>query len=162
MHEHRIEDFHAKFGVLICSSTRSMENDESGTSIIKLLEKNGHEVSNYEIVKDDEAEIIKMVLEFIKDADAVVISGGTGITLRDVTVEAVARIAEYEMKGFSTIFSMLSFKEIGSSAMLSRASAFVVHRKPVFCLPGNPGGASLGIEELILKEIDHIHHELNR
>ncbi|MCL4335661.1 MAG: molybdenum cofactor biosynthesis protein MoaB [Candidatus Thermoplasmatota archaeon] len=162
MHDHRIEDFHAKFGVLVCSSTRSMENDESGTAIIKLLEKNGHEVSNYEIVKDDEAEIIKMVLKFINDADAVVISGGTGITLRDVTVEAVARIAEYEMKSFSTIFSMLSFKEIGSSAMLSRASAFVVHRKPVFCLPGNPDGASLGIEELILKEIDHIHHELNR
>ena len=70
MHDHRIEYFHAKFGVLVCSSTRSMENDESGTAIINLLEKNGHEVSNYEIVRDDEAEIIKMVLEFICFSDS--------------------------------------------------------------------------------------------
>ncbi len=162
MHEHRIENFKAKFGVLVCSSTRDVKSDEAGSKIISLLKENGHQVSRYEVVKDNADDIRRNVVEFLGDSDAVIISGGTGITKHDVTIETVSGLAEYEMKGFGHVFALLSFQEIGASASLSRASAFVVLRKPVFCLPGSPKGAELGVKEIILKEIDHIHHELNR
>ncbi len=162
MHEHRIENFKARFGVLVCSSTRDTKSDEAGSSIIALLKQRGHEISRYEVVRDDIDTIRRNVVEFIQESDALIISGGTGITKHDVTIEAVSSLAEYEMKGFSHVFALLSYQEIGSSASLSRASAFVVLRKPVFCLPGSPKGAEMGVRQIILKEIDHIHHELNR
>lgn len=162
MHEHRIEGFKARFGVLVCSSTRDRKTDEAGSRIMVLLKDRGHEVTRYEVVKDDVAAIQRNVKEFLDGADAVVISGGTGITSHDVTVEAVSSMAQYEMKGFAHVFALLSYNDIGSSAVLSRASAWIVDRKPVFCLPGSPKGAELGISGIILEQIDHIHHELNR
>lgn len=162
MHEHRIKDFSARFGVLVCSSTRDVKSDEAGSKIISLLKQEGHQISRYEVVKDDADAIRRNVVEFLQDSDALIISGGTGITRHDVTVEAVSGMAEYELKGFGHIFALLSFQDIGTSSILSRASAFIVLRKPVFCLPGSPKGAELGVSKIILKEIDHIHHELNR
>jgi molybdenum cofactor biosynthesis protein B len=91
-----------------------------------------------------------------------VISGGTGLTKNDVTIEAISSISEFEITAFSTIFSLLSYEEIGTSAIMSRSSAFVVDRKPVFCLPGSPKAAELGVKKIVLEQIDHIHHELNR
>lgn len=162
MHQHETKDFTGKFGVITCSSTRTQEDDDSGKTIMDLLENSGHEVVSYEVIRDDEKLIRKTVLDFLEDCDAVVISGGTGLTKHDVTVQAVSSISEYEMTGFSHLFAMLSFQEIGSNAALSRATAFVVERKPVFCLPGSPAGASLGVSRIILEQISHIHHELNR
>lgn len=162
MHDHRIGGFKGKFGVLVCSSTRNADNDEAGQTIMSLLRNSGHEVSGYKVVKDDPELIKRNVLEFLQTSDAVVISGGTGITKHDITTDTVSSIAEYELKGFGHVFALLSYEEIGTSAVLSRASAYVVNRKPVFCLPGSPRGAGMGINKIILKEIDHIHHELNR
>lgn len=162
MHEHRIEGFRAKFGVMVCSSTRDEKSDEAGSRIISLLKDAGHELSRYEVVKDDQDAIRRNVEEFLRESDALIISGGTGITKHDVTIEAVSSIAEYEMSGFGHIFAILSYEEIQTSAVLSRASAFVVSRKPVFCLPGSPAGAETGVSKIILKQIDHIYHELNR
>lgn len=162
MHEHGIRDFQAKFGVIICSSTRTEKTDSAGSEIRKLLTDHGHTVSGYEIVKDDVNAIRAALGELLSKSDSVVISGGTGITSHDVTIDAVRSMAEYEMTGFSHVFASLSMEEIGTSAVLSRATAFVVNRKPVFCLPGSPSGASMGVRRIILKEIDHIHHELNR
>lgn len=162
MHEHRIENFKARFGVIACSTTRDSRSDAAGSKIIALLKQAGHEVSRYEVVKDDIDAIRRNVVEFLEESDALIISGGTGITKNDVTTEAVSSLAQYEMKGFGHVFALLSYEEIGTSAILSRASAYVVLRKPVFCLPGSPKGAEMGVSRIILKEIDHIYHELNR
>lgn len=162
MHRHETEDYTAKFGVITCSSSRTEEDDDAGKKILDLLEQSGHEVARYAVIKDEEALIRRTVLEFLEECDSVITTGGTGITQHDVTVSSVARIAEYEMTGFAHVFAILSYEDIGTSAALSRATAFVVGRKPVFCLPGSPAGAELGVNGIILKEIAHIHHELNR
>lgn len=162
MHEHRIAGFRAKFSVLVCSSTRDPSTDEAGSRILSILREKGHEITHYGVVKDDPDAIRKNVLEFLEDSDAVILSGGTGITRHDVTVDTVSSIAEFEMAGFGHVFSLLSYNEIGTGAVMSRATAFVVKRKPVFCLPGSPAGAELGVKGIILEQIDHIQHELGR
>ncbi len=162
MHHHETKNFAGKFGVITCSSTRTQEDDDSGKTIMELLENAGHEVVSYEVIKDDEKLIRKTVLDFLEDSDAVIVSGGTGITKHDLTIQAVSSISEYEMTGFGHLFATLSYQEIGTNAALSRATAFVVQRKPVFCLPGSPAGANLGVSRIILEQISHIHHELNR
>ena len=162
MHEHRIKDFKGRFGILICSSTRDTKSDEAGARIISILKESGHEITNYEVIRDDPDIIKRNVREYTMNSDAVIVSGGTGITEHDVTIQAVSSMAEFEMSGFAHVFSMLSFQEIGTNAVLSRASAFVVNRKPVFCLPGSPAAAEMGVKKIILEQIDHIHHELNR
>lgn len=160
--EHRIPDYSARFAVITCSSTRRPENDESGKAIISAVTSAGHTVPVYMVVDDDIAEIQSAVRESLQKCDAVIITGGTGITSRDVTPQAVSSIAEYEMTGFGHLFSQISFREIGPSAVMSRSTAYIVGRKPVFCLPGSPGGSLLGVKEIILRQIDHIIHELRR
>lgn len=162
MHDHRMSGYHARFGVIVCSSTRDKRTDEAGSRIMSLLKDNGHEIVNYSVIKDNADIIRKTVKDFLEDCDSIIISGGTGITTYDVTTETVASIAEYEMTGFGHVFAILSHQEVGTSAVLSRSTAFVVDRKPVFCLPGSPSGAAMGVEKIILKEIDHIQHELRR
>lgn len=162
MHHHETENFTGRFGVITCSSSRTKEDDESGKTIMELLENAGHEVVSYTVIQDDEALIKNTILDFLEECNAVIISGGTGITKYDVTIQAVSRIAEYEMTGFGHVFATLSYQEIGSRAALSRSTAFIVGRKPVFCLPGSPAGAGLGVTGIILEQIAHIHHELNR
>ncbi len=160
--DHRIANFSAKFAVITCSSTRKPENDVSGNGIVAEVTKAGHSVPVYAVVNDDVAEIRHAIKEALKKCDAAIITGGTGITSRDVTLEAVSPIAEYEMSGFGHLFSQISFREIGTSAVMSRSTAYIVDRKPVFCLPGSPAGSLLGVREIILKQIDHIIHELRR
>lgn len=161
-HDHRISGFIASFHVITCSSTRTMETDDSGRGIVDAIGKKGHRVSGYQIVDDDVGDIQKAVISGLETSDAVIITGGTGITSRDVTIEAVRGIADYEMTGFGHVFALISFQKIGTSAIMSRSTAFIVKRKPVFCLPGSPSGSMLAVSELILDQIDHIHHELGR
>jgi molybdenum cofactor biosynthesis protein B len=162
MHEHRIENLKARFSVIVCSSTRTKENDTSGQEINSSLKEAGHEVSFYEVVRDDPEMIEESVKSAISKSDVLIISGGTGITSRDVTIETVRSMAEKEIHSFSTVFALLSYQQIGTSAIMSNSSAFLIDRKPVFCLPGSPSGASLGVKGIILKEIDHILHESRR
>ncbi|MEM0156777.1 MAG: molybdenum cofactor biosynthesis protein B [Thermoplasmataceae archaeon] len=162
MHDHRISGFAASFHVITCSSTRTVENDDSGRGIIDVIREKGHRISGYEIVDDDMELIRKAVISGLESSDAVIITGGTGITSRDVTIEAVRGIADYEMTGFGHVFALISFQKIGASAIMSRSAAFIVKRKPVFCLPGSPDGSILAVSSLILDQIDHIHHELGR
>ena len=162
MHQHEPNNFRGSFGVITCSSTRTKADDTSGKAVIKLIKGAGHEVAHYDVIRDDEELIRRTALEFLNGSDAVIISGGTGITKHDVTIQAISGISEYEMSGFSHVFALMSYQEIGTSASLSRSTAFIVNRKPVFCLPGSPAGAALGVEGIILKQIGHIHHELNR
>ena len=162
MHEHRIPGLKPSFSVLVTSSTRDRETDTSGQPLVGLLKEKGYDVAAYDVVDDDADLIRAKVEEFLMKSDALVISGGTGISGRDVTVQAVRSISSKEIGGFAAVFSMLSFNEIGTSAIMSSASAYVVSNKPVFCLPGSPSGARTGVEKIIIPEIDHIIHALNK
>ena len=146
------------------SDTRTEETDKSGQLLHELL-KEGHKVTSYEIVKDDKESIQQAVLAGYhkEDVDVVLTNGGTGITKRDVTIEAVSALLDKEIVGFGELFRMISYLEdIGSSAMLSRAIGGTIGRKVVFSMPGSSGAVRLAMNKLILPELGHITFELHR
>ena len=150
--------------VITVSSSRTEENDTSGRTIIDLLKSGNHLVKQYAIVTDDTM-LIRAALEeilFDKNIQAVILNGGTGISTRDVTVEAVKPLMEKELDGFGELFRNLSHAEIGSAAMPSRAFAGVGSGKIIFCLPGSTGACKLAMEALIIPELGHIVHEIGR
>ena len=162
MSDHRIENLKVRFSVIVCSSTRTKENDSSGQEIQQAIREAGHEITYYEVLKDDPEAIRSGVTDALKGSDALVISGGTGITSHDITIETVRSMSQKEMHSFSTIFALISYQQIGTSSIMSNSSAFLIDRKPVFCLPGSPSGASLGVRGIVIREIDHILHEAGR
>ena len=162
MHDHISAGEKAKFSILTCSSTRVPDNDESGKLLQDILDSAGFEVAEKKIVRDDFSEIVSVVRKMIQKCDILLITGGTGITKYDVTIEAVRSISEKEMTGFMIQFQILSSKDVGTAAMLSGASGFILERKAVFCLPGSPNAASLGLKGIIIPEAPHIIHELRR
>lgn len=151
--------------VLTVSDTRTPETDTGGALVKTLAEAAGIEVAGYRIVKDDQAEIKRAVAEWLeeKDLDAIVSTGGTGIAKRDVSIEAIEPLFEKEIPGFGELFRFLSFTEdIGTRALLSRASAGVASDKAIFVLPGSRGAVKLAMERLVLPELAHITFELNK
>jgi molybdopterin adenylyltransferase len=151
--------------VITVSDTRNKDTDKSGKLMIEMLENAGHIISDYVIVKDEEAPIKTEVLKGCKNPniDVVLTNGGTGIAKRDVTIETVQGIFEKEITGFGELFRMLSYQEdIGSAALLSRAAAGVVNDKAVFATPGSTGAVRLAMEKLILPEIGHVVRELKK
>ena len=152
------------FGVLTISDSKSLEEDASGGRIVELLVAAGHTVGRREIVKDDPGSIRGAVAGFLTDptVQAVVTTGGTGVTSRDVTPEAMAPLAEKRLDGFGELFRAISHREVRGAAMLSRAFAFVAVGKPVFCLPGSPDAVGLAMRELVVPEAGHIVAELRR
>jgi len=150
--------------VLTVSDTRTPETDTSGRLARELLEKAGHHVVGNEIVPDDPGRIqaaVRLAVES-RDTEVVLITGGTGIARRDRTVETVRPMLTRELDGYGELFRMLSFQEIGSSAMLSRAVAGLVGGKAVFVMPGSRSGVNLAMTRLILPEIGHIVRELRK
>ncbi|RDU36202.1 molybdenum cofactor biosynthesis protein [Neobacillus piezotolerans] len=151
--------------VITVSDTRDENTDKSGQLIMSLLESNGHKVAGYAIVKD-EGELIKAeVLSGCADPeiDVVLTNGGTGIAVRDVTIETVKKLFDKEITGFGELFRMLSYQEdIGSAAILSRAAAGVVNNRAVFSIPGSSGAVKLAMNKLILPEIGHVVRELKK
>ncbi|HDR7774946.1 molybdenum cofactor biosynthesis protein B [Bacillus tropicus] len=151
--------------IVTISDTRTEETDKSGQLLHTLLKEAGHTVTSYEIVKDDKESIQQAVLAGYhkEDVDVVLTNGGTGITKRDVTIEAVSALLDKEIVGFGELFRMISYLEdIGSSAMLSRAIGGTIGRKVVFSMPGSSGAVRLAMNKLILPELGHITFELHR
>ena len=153
------------FAVITCSTSRYNEyvktgklNDLTGDLIVKTLRSNGHKVTMRKIVTDDKEEIQKAVMRALKSrkVDVIITSGGTGISPKDVTIEAIQPLLEKEMPGFGEIFRALSYQKIGSAAVLTRSIAGTVKGKAIFCLPGSPHSASLALKEIILPEVGHI------
>lgn len=148
---------------LTISDTKTEADDTSGDVIRKLLGEAGHEVVGSLIVKDEPAQIRQGVLEAIgRGAQAVISTGGTGLTSRDSTFEVVSALIERPIPGFGELFRWLSFQEVGSAAMLSRATAGVVKGAVVFALPGSPNGVQLALERLIVPELRHVFEQLAR
>lgn len=152
------------FGLLTVSDTRTPETDTSGQAMRRLVETAGHRVVAASIVRDEPDAVRGTVLAWAADpaCEAVVTSGGTGLSARDRTVEALTARFEARIEGFGELFRMLSFQEIGSAAILSRAAAGVIAGRPVFLLPGSTHAVRLALERLILPEIGHVLFELRR
>ena len=164
-HHHRREAARAvPTGVITVSDTRTLATDTGGDCAAELLAGAGHPVALREIVKDDPLAIAAALRSALArdDVRAVVLTGGTGISPRDVTPEAVAPLLERVLPGFGELFRALSYQEIGSAALLSRALAGVASGKPVFVLPGSRAGVRLALEKLVLPELGHLAAEATK
>ncbi|HJR61467.1 MAG TPA: molybdenum cofactor biosynthesis protein B [Vicinamibacterales bacterium] len=148
--------------VLTISDTRTEADDISGDTIVGLLGANGHEVRLRALVKDDPAAVQHALRANLGVAQVVITTGGTGITSRDSTYEAMSRLLDKRLDGFGELFRMLSFQEVGSAAMLSRACAGTIGRTAVFSLPGSEHAVRLAMTRLILPELGHVVRELSR
>ena len=148
--------------VLTVSDTRTADTDTSGRAIRELLAGAGHEVVGASVVRDDPDQVTGIVRTQLADpaTRVIVTTGGTGITTRDGTFEAVDRLFEKRLTGFGELFRMLSFQEIGSAAMLSRAAAGTVGGKAIFVLPGSENAVRLAMTRLIVPELGHIAQQL--
>ncbi len=153
-----------RVAVLTISDTRTPETDTGGNAIVELMREAGHEVSRREIVEDDAPRIEVVLQEFLTDAgvDAVITTGGTGISARDTTYEVVSRLIDKQLDGFGELFRMLSYEEIGAAAILSRAVAGASGSRFVACLPGSTNAVRLAMEKLLVPEIPHVVFELRK
>jgi molybdopterin adenylyltransferase len=163
VHEHKRQAPQGplKIGVITATDTRTPESDASGKLIRELFANAGHDVPYYEILPDAPAKIAAAVVANLPNLDAIIVTGGTGITSHDRTIEAVTSLLDHELPGFGELFRMLSYQEIGSAAMLSRALAGVRHGKFLAALPGSPDACRLAIEKLILPELPHMMYLLH-
>ena len=149
--------------IVVVSSTRTHETDRSGPALIAALEGAGHAVAANEIVPDDAGRIRSRLESLVTGgARAIIFAGGTGISHKDGTFEAVGAELEKEIPGFGELFRMLSFQEIGSAAMLSRAVGGIVGDAVVFAIPGSPAACRLAVKQLIAPELSHLLHELDK
>ncbi len=148
--------------VVTVSDTRTAATDRGGPLIVDYLEGAGHQIVRREIVADDRDAITRGVTALAVDADAVLITGGTGIAPRDVTSEALAELFDKPIPGFGELFRMLSFEEIGAASMLSRAVGGVVGRAVVLSMPGSPAAVRLAMERLVLPELAHLVWEARK
>jgi molybdenum cofactor biosynthesis protein B len=145
-------------GIISVSSTRSLAEDKSGLWISKRAKKEGHDVVVHRVVPDDAGEVAKAVHEIINSGDAQVIllTGGTGISSKDVTIEAVRPFFTKELTAFGPLFAQLSFEEIDSAALLSRATAGLIGDTVLFCIPGSLKACKLACKVLIFPELGHL------
>jgi molybdenum cofactor biosynthesis protein B len=148
--------------VITISDTRTAANDTSGDAIAGLLADAGHMLVRRAIVPDEPAAVQQVIRSSVGDSDAVITTGGTGITSRDSTYEAITGLLDKRLDGFGELFRMLSYDTIGSAAMLSRACAGTIGRTAVFSLPGSENAVRLAMAKLILPEIGHVVRELGR
>lgn len=157
-HHHHHDAESVGFGVLTVSSSRTLEADASGDAIVDAIEGDGHTVADRELVGDDETAIRKRVEAFLgrESVEAVVTTGGTGVTPDDVTVEAVEPLLDRDLPGFGEQFRARSVAEVGPHAMVSRATAGIAGTVPVFCLPGSQQAAEFGTQELVLPIVGHL------
>jgi len=149
--------------VLTVSDTRELAEDKSGATLVELIEKAGHRIADRAIVKDDISQIRAKVLGWIADPDidAVITTGGTGFTGRDVTPEAIRPLFEKEIDGFSTVFHLISYEKVGTSTIQSRACAGLAQETYIFCLPGSPGACRDAWNGILQWQLDNRHRPCN-
>lgn len=150
--------------VITLSDTRNESTDKSGQAIKDLLVGAGNEVSRYHIIRDEPVELKKLLDELLSAAtvDAILTNGGTGISRRDQTISVVEKNIERDLPGFGELFRMLSWEQVGSAAMLSRAIGGVSKGKLIFAMPGSTKAVELAMTRLILPELKHIIAELRK
>ena len=144
--------------IITVSSTRSLADDKSGRWISKRAKKEGHDVVVHRVVPDDAEAIAETIHKIINDGDArvVLLTGGTGISSKDVTIEAVRPLLTKELTAFGPLFAQLSFEQIDSAALLSRATAGLIGETVLFCIPGSLKACKLACKALIFPELGHL------
>ncbi|HXC61991.1 MAG TPA: MogA/MoaB family molybdenum cofactor biosynthesis protein [Nitrospiria bacterium] len=155
---------HVACMVITVSDTRTPENDTSGDLIKKLLSDRGHRIEGYLVVRDDSKAVKAAILKGLSKAgvQAIILNGGTGISKRDGTYEVVSGLLEKRLDGFGELFRYLSYQEIGSAAMMSRAIAGVCRGKAVISMPGSTSAVELAMKSLVLHELDHMIGEVSK
>jgi molybdenum cofactor biosynthesis protein B len=150
--------------VLVVSDTRQLDTETSGRAIVELLEAAGHTVRERALVKDEPADVVEVITREIARGEARVIitTGGTGLSRRDSTYEALTELFDKTIDGFGELFRMLSFQEIGAAAMMSRATAGTAGRHAIFVLPGSEHAVRLAMTKLILPELGHVVQQLDK
>jgi molybdopterin adenylyltransferase len=144
--------------VITLSTSRSLENDISGDVIHKMLKENGHAVHVRKLIPDN-CTVLRATLRELareKNVNAIITTGGTGLAPSDITVEVVQGMLDKELPGFNSLFMLLSYPQVKSASMLSRALAGTIKGKIIFCIPGSPKACKLAMESLILPELGHI------
>lgn len=152
------------FAVVTVSDTRTMDTDVSGQILVEAMAAAGHQLTDRRIVPDEPEQIVACVRTFqaMDDLDVILLTGGTGLSPRDRTPEAITPLLDAEIPGFGELFRMLSFQEIGAAAMLSRAMAGRMGQLLIFCLPGSANAVRLAVEKLLVPELPHlVHHTRN-
>ena len=143
--------------IITMSDTRTPETDDSGRIIRQLLKSGGHKVVQHVICRDEPSELNRELDQILsRNVDTVIVNGGTGVSPRDITIETISLRLEKKLDGFGELFRMLSYDEIGSAAMVSRAVAGTCGDVVIFCLPGSPDAVRLALKKLVLPEITHI------
>ncbi|MBY6056199.1 molybdenum cofactor biosynthesis protein B [Leisingera daeponensis] len=152
-----------RIAVLTVSDSRKMEDDRSGQVLVDRLRDAGHTLADRRIIPDERAEIAGQLRAWIADpkVDVVISTGGTGLTGRDVTVEAHRDVYEKEIEAFGTVFTWVSMQKIGTSAVQSRATGGVAGGTYLFALPGSPGACKDGWDEILSKQLDYRHRPCN-
>ena len=150
--------------VITCSDTRTPDTDTSGQLIQKLLKEQGHTIAAYHLVKDEPLLIKERIREALRNAgiQAIIVNGGTGISRRDSTFEAVDEMLEKRLTGFGEIFRALTYQDIGSPAIMTRATAGIIEERILFSTPGSENAVRLAMEKLILPELGHLVKELTK
>lgn len=153
-----------RIAIITVSDTRTVETDTNAHYLREAIAAAGHEVTTYRLIRDEPAEVASVLEELVATTDSQVLlwNGGTGISPRDTTYDALAAKLEKTLPGFGEIFRMLSYQEIGSAAMMSRATAGVYQGRVVIATPGSPNAVRLAWEKLILPEIAHLAWEVSR
>tara|TARA_R110002124_G_scaffold90684_2_gene231145 strand:- start:174 stop:716 length:543 start_codon:yes stop_codon:yes gene_type:complete len=158
------KDFIAiRIAVLTVSDTRELAEDRSGDVLVARLEAAGHVLADRKILRDERAKIAQQLRDWCADPqiDVVISTGGTGLTGRDVTVEAHRDVYEKEIDAFGTVFTIVSMQKIGTSAVQSRATGGVANGTYLFALPGSPGACKDAWDEILQKQLDYRHRPCN-
>ena len=163
-HRRSAEPIAARCAVLTLSDTRTAETDKSGRRIRELVEAEGHAVAHYQILPDEPERLARELDAALGriDVDAVLTNGGTGISRRDQTIGTVERYLDQPLPGFGELFRMLSWEQIGSGAMLSRAAGGIARGKLLFAMPGSTPAVELAMTKLVLPELRHLLQELRK
>lgn len=149
--------------IITVSDSRTIETDTNGQFLREEIERLGHRVVAYHLVKDDASQIAALLDQLSQgEAQVLLFNGGTGISPRDTTYDVLSRAVEKTLPGFGELFRMLSWEQVGAAAMLSRATAGVYRRKIVISTPGSPAAVKLAWEKLIAPEIQHLAWEVTR
>lgn len=163
MIDEKIEFQQIGIAIVTVSDTRNIDNDKSGNYLKKSIFEKRHNVIKYEIIKDDVSLIQDTLRELSHDSsiDVIITTGGTGLTGRDNTIDAIKDISEIEIPGFGELFRYLSYKKIGTSTIQSRSTAFLVNKKYVFCLPGSTSAVKDAWEQILYYQLDIRHKPCN-
>lgn len=161
-HKERALTVVARCAVVTLSDTRNELTDTSGATMRTLLLEAGHQIVFYQIIRDEPAELRRLLQELLArdDVDVILTDGGTGISPRDQTIPVIEELLDTRLDGFGELFRMLSWEQIGSGALLSRAVGGIARGKPIFALPGSTRAVELAMTRLIVPEIGHLLSQL--